>query len=116
MEQSQMLLLAELPGLEAARLAIEARILEITNRLSSEGTYIKPPAILDPTILGRDILGRIKRRRNISPELKEKKRALIAAARAKRLGLPVPTLTIPSERPAEITAAPKEEVKKKRKG
>jgi hypothetical protein len=84
MDQAQMLLLAELPGLEVARRAIEARIDEIRSRLSVEGQYVKPPAILDPTILGRDSLGRVIRRRKNSPEVLEKKRQLSAMMRAKK--------------------------------
>src|SRR5262249_36174606 len=86
MEPSKLLLLAELPGLEAARQWIDARILEIQQQLSVGGaTYEKPPAILDPNILGRDVLGRIKRKRKLSPWALQQKRELIAAARQKRL-------------------------------
>jgi hypothetical protein len=81
MDHAQLLLLAELPGLEVARQVIEARIDEIRNRLSVDGEYVKPPAILDSTILGRDVLGRINRKR---AEVLEKKRKLLAAARAIR--------------------------------
>jgi hypothetical protein len=87
-DNSQVLLLAELPGLEAAKRAIDARIEEIKRQLSeNKGPQPILPQLMkdDPTILGRDVLGRIKRKRNLSPEVRAHKRALIAAARDKRL-------------------------------
>jgi hypothetical protein len=63
MENKKLPMLAELPGLVAAQNAIEARIQEIREALEAleaEGATLvpppaRPPAIMDPTILGRDI-------------------------------------------------------------
>lgn len=89
MEQELEVLIARLPGLEAARKAIEDQIAEIHRQISlarvgQQGVQSKAPA--DPgDVLGHDSLGRIKRRRNLSPEVREAKRKLIAAARQKKL-------------------------------
>src|SRR5215472_13901194 len=95
MEEDIQVLIGRLSGLEAARKAIEAEIADIHRRISTRLGQMAVPtapreeavvaASEDPTILGRDTLGRIKRKRNISPELRERKRELIAAARAARL-------------------------------
>lgn len=89
MLNEKVLLMAQLPGLEEAKNAIERRINEIKKALSSDGLYLppdeRPPAAVDSTILGRDVIGRIKRKRNLSPEVREAKRKLIAAARSKKL-------------------------------
>lgn len=86
METSKVLLMAELPGLEAAKNAIDARIDEIKAQLG--GVYIapgeRPPAVLDTGILGRDVLGRILRKRNLTPEQRDNRRRLIALARVKK--------------------------------
>jgi hypothetical protein len=89
MLNEKVLLMAQLPGLEEAKIAIEARINEIKKSLSSDGMYLapgeRPPAALDSSILGRDVIGRIKRKRQLSPEVRAKKVELIARARAKKL-------------------------------
>lgn len=86
MQNTQLQLLAELPGLESAKQAIEARIYEIHKQLTANGSAIvPPPAFMDASYLGRDVLGRIKRKRNISPEVRKQKQELIAKARLSRL-------------------------------
>lgn len=90
METTKLALLAELPGLEAAKVAIDARIEQIKKELTADGgLYLapgeRPPVATDPAILGRDVLGRIKRKRNLSPAVREQKRKLIALARQKKL-------------------------------
>jgi hypothetical protein len=79
-------LLGELPGLEAAKRAIDLRISEIMRQVQKDGRvqYIPPPE-KDPTVLGRDSIGRIIRKRNISEEVKEKRRKMIKVARDKKL-------------------------------
>jgi hypothetical protein len=89
MEINKSALIAELPGLEAARKFIEDRILEIHAQLRAGPVNYSAPKILkplpdDPDVLGRDSLGRIKRRRNLSPEDRENRRRLIILAREKK--------------------------------
>jgi hypothetical protein len=88
MDDTQLKLLAEVPGLEAAQRAITARLDEIRRILT--GIVPAAPAFplnsagFPPGILGRDTLGRIIRKRKLSPEVKENRRKLIAAAREKK--------------------------------
>jgi len=83
-------LLNELNGLETAKHLIDRRINEIMENLQMPANIasprnLRPLPIGDPTVLGRDALGRIKRKRNISPELREAKRQLINKARQQKL-------------------------------
>ena len=85
-----MTLIGQLPGLEAARKAIDDQIAEIhrqiaLSQVSSDSLRREPAPSSDSTTLGRDVLGRIKRKRNLSPEVREAKRKLIAVARQKKL-------------------------------
>lgn len=81
-------LIGELQGLMAAKELLEKRIAGIQR--SVQGNFSAPKEFApidpeDPTIIGRDALGRIKRKRHISPELRAKKIALINQAREARL-------------------------------
>lgn len=85
MDQTLLALIAELPGLEAAKVAIEARITSI-QRSAAQLTPARPvPPGVDPAILGFDTRGRVIRRRQQSPELLEKRREAIKIARAAKL-------------------------------
>jgi hypothetical protein len=46
---------------------------------------LKPLPVGDPTVIGRDSLGRINRTRNLTPEQREAKRVQIARVREARL-------------------------------
>lgn len=89
MDQNKALLLAELPGLEAAKAAIDQRIEEIRQLyLFNNGSAPRkltpiPPG--DPNIIGRDTLGRIITRRKNTPEVREQRRKQLAEARQKKL-------------------------------
>jgi hypothetical protein len=82
-------LLNELTGLETVKRLIDSRIEELTFLLQphnfSTPKTLKALPVGDPTVLGRDSLGRIKRKRNLSPEQRQSKRVLIEKARASRL-------------------------------
>jgi hypothetical protein len=83
MDEELMLLISRLPGLEAAKKAIEDQIAEIHRLISASqlaGLQAKAPVVA-----GSAVPGRIKQKRNLSPEEREKRRVLIAAAREKRL-------------------------------
>ena len=95
MKEDISVLIGRLSGLEAARRAIEAEIAELHRQIVAlagqlGGTSVPrevPPQAApgDPSVLEYDSLGRIKRKRNLSDEEREKRRRLIAAARQKRL-------------------------------
>jgi hypothetical protein len=53
--------------------------------LAPTGLRDRPDLANDPTFLGHDSLGRVKRKRTISEALRERKRKLIAEARQKKL-------------------------------
>jgi hypothetical protein len=82
-------ILNELTGLETVKRLIDTRIEELTYLLQpdnfSKPKTLKPLPVGDPTVLGRDSLGRIKKKRKLSPEQQAAKRALIAKARESRL-------------------------------
>jgi hypothetical protein len=114
MNEELQLLVGRLPGLEAAKKAIEEQITEICRRVAADtgdqGQANLAP--VDPSVLGRDSLGRIVRKRTISPELKEKKRKLIAEARASKIAKlhvahttmvepPAHAKTLPTSKPAD---------------
>jgi hypothetical protein len=87
MDEELQLLVGRLPGLEAAKKAIEEQIAEICRRVAAEtgdqGQSNPPPA--ERETLGGGAIGRVKRRRNISPELRARKVELICKARAAKL-------------------------------
>jgi hypothetical protein len=90
MKEELLVLVSRLPGLEAAKKAIEDEIAEIYRRVAAETgaafpSSPQPQTQPDETYLGLDSLGRIKRRRNLSPEVKEQRRQSIALARQARL-------------------------------
>jgi hypothetical protein len=97
MEEDIQILIGRLSGLEAARTAIEAEIADVHRRIRTLAGQLAGPAAPSPkegasetaphdaSVLGFDALGRIKRKRNLSEEEREKRRTLIASARAKRL-------------------------------
>lgn len=84
-----MTLIGQLPGMEAARKAIDDQIAEIHRQIARslvapDSLRREPAPSSDSTTLGREVLGRIKRKRHLSPEVREAKRKLIAAARQKK--------------------------------
>lgn len=87
---TKQLLQTMLPSLEAMKAALESQILLIRQHLSAEETIRAVPAApatpaTDPTVLGIDTLGRVIRRRTLSPEILEKKRLLMNQVRERRL-------------------------------
>jgi hypothetical protein len=86
MEAPNYQLAAELPGLEAAKRAIEARIAAVLKGLSGN-TFVPVSAMIqnDPDVLGIDSIGRVIRRRKTSPKVTAERRMLIARARQARL-------------------------------
>jgi hypothetical protein len=88
MEDSKLLLIKHISALEMIKAMLESEIRDLKAQLGStesgEGIHERTLPE-DPDILGFDSLGRLKRKRTISPELREKKRKLIAVAREKRL-------------------------------
>jgi hypothetical protein len=88
MDEKLVQLLSMLPGLEAAKNAIQAQINDIHRSIHQiRGTVPRGDQIADPEqdLRARDTLGRLIQRRTLSPELREKKRLLIATAREQRL-------------------------------
>jgi hypothetical protein len=96
MGDSIVTLIGRLPGLEAARDAIDKEIKEIHRRIAADSAFKRPnlslisesqmrESVAQKDILGIDSLGRVKRRRNLSPEVRAHKRELIAKAREVRL-------------------------------
>src|SRR5260370_24948071 len=87
MDEELLLLVSRLPGLKAAKKAIEDQIAEICRRVAMETGAPSQPTPLPPNRenLGVDALGRIKRRRKISPELRAQKVELIGKAPSARL-------------------------------
>jgi hypothetical protein len=90
-ETELLLLIAKLPGLEAAKNAVQAQIDEIHRRISelklkesSLETRTTPVLADAKEGLGIDSIGRIIRRRKLSLEAIEKKREVIKKARAVR--------------------------------
>lgn len=112
MENNNTVLLAELSGLLAAKQLIELRIADIYRSASGITDNVAAPKQLTPipfgdtSVLGRDVLGRIKRKRNISPELREKKIALIAAAREKKLAAIAASKQPEAQRPGPASPTP----------
>jgi hypothetical protein len=91
-ERELLLLIAKLPGLEAAKNAVQAQIDEIHRRISE--LRLKESSLVMTTNsvladasedLGIDSIGRVIRHRKLSPETIEKKREVIKKARAVRL-------------------------------
>jgi hypothetical protein len=95
MKEDIQVLIGRLSGLEAARRAIEAEIADIHRQIATVAGQLAGPTSSkegpptppqdDHSVLGLDTLGRKIRKRKLSPEEKEKRRTLIAAARRKRL-------------------------------
>ncbi len=89
MDNAKALLLAELPGLEAAKTAIDARIEQIRRDYHSNNPSaaknLAPINPSDTSVIGRDTIGRIIRKRTISPELRAAKIAQIGMARKLKL-------------------------------
>lgn len=92
--EKRLALLEEMTSLERAVKHLNKRIKEIAEALrlpDTDPAYFSAPKTLKPlpegyaTVLGRDSLGRIKRKRNFSPEVREKKRQAIARAREMKL-------------------------------
>jgi hypothetical protein len=90
-EGELLLLIAKLPGLEAAKNAVQAQIDEIHRRISelrlqqaSPDTAKTPVLAHVDTALGIDSIGRVIRRRKLSLETIEKKREVIKKAREVR--------------------------------
>ena len=74
----------------SARKAIDDQIAEIhrqiaLSQVAPDSLRREPAPSSDSTTLARDVLGRIKRKRHLSPEVREAKRKLTAVARQKKL-------------------------------
>jgi hypothetical protein len=92
-----------LPSLEAAKAALESQILLIRQHLNAEEAAATAP---DPTVLGVDSIGRIIRKRTLSPEVLEKKRQIMRGIRDKRIKDIAELKKLRAEREARGTAAP----------